>query len=129
MRTSLVRSIKIQVYSGSITPIFSLFCQEGDGEGRKFENLRISTSGPGEASINLLFIVSYESHFQTRLELCLVMKYMRLYLSDILLSLEYLHHLGPTETSSWKIFCSTYITNYNFTVYPVSTEYDDNVRL
>ena len=66
------------------------------------------------ASINFPFIVSYESHFQTRSELCLVMEYvegsdlyqlhrdqgrfdqktLRFYLSEILLSLEYLHHLG-----------------------------------
>ena len=66
------------------------------------------------AAINFPFIVSYESHFQTRSELCLVMEYVegaelyqllrtkgrlaqeavRFYLSEILLSLEYLHHLG-----------------------------------
>ena len=66
------------------------------------------------ASINFPFTVSYESHFQTRSELCLVMEYVegsdlyqlltsegtfdleavRFYLSEILLSLEYLHHLG-----------------------------------
>ena len=67
------------------------------------------------ASINFPFIVGYESHFQTRTELCLVMEYVegsdlfyqlhgnlgsfdveavRFYLSEILLSLEYLHSLG-----------------------------------
>ena len=65
------------------------------------------------ASIDFPFIVGYESHFQTRTELCLVMEYVegsdlyqlhrtevcfdqeavRFYLSEILLSLEYLHHL------------------------------------
>ena len=67
------------------------------------------------ASINFPFIVGYESHFQTRTELCLVMEYVegsdlfyqlhdnhgyfeeeavRFYLSEILLGLEYLHNLG-----------------------------------
>ena len=66
------------------------------------------------ASINFPFIVGYESHFQTRSELCLVMEYVegadlyqllnlkgrfnqeavRFYLGEILLSLEYLHRLG-----------------------------------
>ena len=67
------------------------------------------------ASINFPFIVSYESHFQTKTKLCLVMEYVegpnlyellrskaegrfdekavRFFLSEILLSLEYLHHL------------------------------------
>ena len=66
------------------------------------------------ASINFPFIVGYESHFQTRTELCLVMEYVegsdlyqlhrkegcfdqeavRFYLSEVLLTLEYLHNLG-----------------------------------
>ena len=66
------------------------------------------------ASISNPFIVGYEAHFQTKSELCLVMEYVEgselyqlhrnmerfedeavlFYLSEILLPLEYLHHLG-----------------------------------
>ena len=65
-------------------------------------------------SVSCPFIVRYEAHFQTKSSLCLVMEYVdggdlfqilktkeyfdeavvRFYLSEILLSLEYLHRIG-----------------------------------